>query len=249
MYSAKKSVYFVQYILDVIVRMHIIFTERNVGSLVLYRQILFTGFEALSIISIVSFAIGGIIIIEANTLVTGFMGSDFFYKVFTSVIFRELSAMLTAFIIIARSGTAISTEIGNMVVNSEIAALNAIGLSPITYLAVPRIHAVVFSCVSLTLYFNLIAMIGVWIVSGFFTPFNLFEFFDGVLYSLSFSDILALILKSFLFGSFIGVICTYFGFQVAYASTEVPQKTIKAVVFSLASVIIIDFLIALIFYF
>ncbi|MBI2417773.1 MAG: ABC transporter permease [Ignavibacteriales bacterium] len=223
--------------------------ERNIGAIVLMRQILYTGYEALSIISLIAFAIGGIIIIEGNAILPGFPQSKIFYSILVSVVTRELSCLLTAFIIIARSGTAISTELGNMVVNHEIDALLTFGISPISYLVVPRVIGVLVSLVTLTIYFNVAAIFGTWLISAFFSPVSLSEYLFFVFSELTILDIFSSLLKSISFGFAVALISSYYGLSVNMASTEVPQRTIKAVVKSLSAIIVLDVIITALFYF
>ncbi len=221
------------------------FYKGKIANKVLYRQILFTGFETLGIIFIISIAVGGIIILEVYAILSNFGQSDLLYTILITVVTRELGCLLTAFILVARSGTAISTELGNMVVNHEIEALHSFGISPIRYLVVPRTIGVVLSMIVLNIYFNAFALFGGWLLATFFTPINIFEFIEAFFSKLQFVDILAGFVKSLIFGLLIALISCYQGLRVSIATTEVPQRTIKTVVFSLGWIIIFDIIITL----
>ena len=238
---------FLAFIVEVLRYMLSFFKQRQISMMVLLRQILFTGYEALSLISIIAVAIGGLIIIEVSTILGNFGQSEILYPILISTVIRELSGLMTAFIIIARSGSAISTELGNMVVNNEIELLQSIGISPLSYLVVPRLVGVVVSMACLSVYFNLVAIIGGWLFSSFFAsiPFSVFS--NHLLTEMRIADILQSIVKSIVFGFCIAIFSCYQGLSVVRASTEVPQKTIKAVVYSFASVICIDVIITVLF--
>jgi phospholipid/cholesterol/gamma-HCH transport system permease protein len=242
-------IYFVRYSFEVFHQMLRFYRQRQVSKIVLYRQILFTGYEALSLIALIAFSIGGIIILEGNAILPGFGQSKIFYTILVSVVTRELGCILTAFIIIARSGTAISTELGNMVINQEIDALQSFGISPISYLIVPRVLGVIISMITLTLFFNAFAIFGAWLLSFFFYSLNFSEFFHSLFSELAVRDIFSSVLKSVAFGFTIALISSYEGMKVSFASTEVPQRTIKAVVRSLTWIIIFDIIITMWFYF
>ena len=212
----------------------------NIGFIVLVRQILFTGFEALGIISLVSIAITGLIIIQGNSIIPGFSQSAIFNTIFVSVITRELSCILTAFIIVARSGTAISTELGNMAVNLEIESLISMKISPISYLVVPRLVGVTVSMVLLTIYFNLMSILGGYFMSLIIGDVSFIDYVFTILANFTIADILSTLFKSALFGIIISTVSSYEGLRVSFASTEVPQRTIKAVVQSLGMIIIFD---------
>jgi phospholipid/cholesterol/gamma-HCH transport system permease protein len=221
----------------------------KINRIILYRQILYTGYEALALISLIALAISAIIIIEGNSVLAGFSQSKFFYTIFVSTVTRELSCLLTAIIIIARSGTAISTELGNMVINHEIDALQSFGVSPVSYLVTPRVLGVLISLITLTVYFNTVAVFGSWAVNNIFNPIDIRDYLTAIVSEIGFRDVLSVTLKSLLFGFTIAVISCYEGLQVSHASTEVPQRTIRAVVKSLTAIVIIDAAITALVYF
>ncbi|HOV38866.1 MAG TPA: ABC transporter permease, partial [Spirochaetales bacterium] len=102
------------------------------GYRVLIMQILFTGVEALGIIAIISLALGVVIIVQGSTILPQFGQGQLVYTILITVITRELGPILTAFIIIARSGTAIATELGNAIISHEIEAYISFGINPIS---------------------------------------------------------------------------------------------------------------------
>ncbi|WP_169304760.1 ABC transporter permease [Chloroherpeton thalassium] len=246
--SLRAYITFLSFAAAVIASFPKFFKQTQVGYLVLLRQVLFTGYEALSIVVLISVSIGGLIILEGYSILANFGQSDLLYVILVSVITRELSNLLTAFIIVARSGTAIATELGNMVVNHEIDALLSIGISPISYLVVPRTIGVVVSLLVLNVYFNITGILGGWMVSNWFYPIDFNVFFSKLLAKLTLVDISASILKSMLFGFAIAIISSFHGLQVNFASTEVPQRTIRAVVYSLTMVVIIDVAVVVLIY-
>lgn len=196
---------------------------------VLTLQILFTGVEALPVIAIISVGLGAIIIIQGVTLLPQFGQGELIYPILITVITRELGPILTAFIIAARSGTAISTEIGNMVVSHEIEAYVASGIDPISYLAVPRFLGVVFSMLLLNLYFNIFGLVGSFLVTTLVTTVDFRYYVFNLMNALSAADIVVSFAKSAVAGAIISVVATYYGFKVHVASTEVPVMAIKSV--------------------
>ena len=125
---------------------------KYVGKKVLSMQILFTGFEALNIIALIAMALGAVIIIQGVSILPQFGQRELTYPILITIITRELGPLLCAFIIIARSGTAIATEIGHNVISHEIEAYIASGIDPISYLAVPRFLGVTFSILLLNIF-------------------------------------------------------------------------------------------------
>jgi phospholipid/cholesterol/gamma-HCH transport system permease protein len=215
---------------------------------VVLRQIMFTGYEALGLISFIALAIGGLIILEGSYILGNFGGNKLIYILLVTVVVRELSSIFTALIVIARSGTAIATELGNMVVHHEIDALTAIGISPISYLVVSRLMGVVIAMFTLTIYFNLSAIIGGWLFSTIFYPVNFMDFFGEFIGYLQPRDLVICVIKSIVFGLAIALNSSYQGLRVRNATTEVPQRTIQAVVKSIVAVIFFDIVITTLFY-
>lgn len=198
----------------------------RVGVGVLVMQILFTGVNALSIISIIALAIGGGILIQGADVLSQF---NLLYPMLITIIVKELGPILTAFIIMARSGVAIATELGTMVVNHEIEAYLSVGINPLAYLVVPRVLGVTASLVLLNIYFSAVGLGGAFLFAQLLRPIPAQEYFPSLLAQLQVGDVILSILKSLVFGVVIALVSSYNGFRVNQASTEVPITVIKAV--------------------
>lgn len=215
---------------------------------VLTFQILFTGVEALSVIAVLSLALGAIIIIQGVSLLPQFGQGSLIYTILITVITRELGPILTAFIVTARSGTAIATELGNMVINHEIEAYVATGINPINYLVVPRFIGVTVSVVLLNLYFNIFGLLGSYFLTQFIQAVGFVDYFSNLLRALSLVDVISSLLKSVVFGAIISTVATYYGFKVERSSTEVPQTAIKSVGQGFMLLVIANAILTLVYY-
>ncbi|MCL2293611.1 MAG: ABC transporter permease [Spirochaetes bacterium] len=203
--------------------------QKHVGFKVLTMQILFTGFEALSVITLLGVALGVVIIVQGLAILPQFGQGDLIFTILDVVITRELGPLLTAFVIIARSATAISTELGNMVVSNEIEAYVSVGIDPISYLAVPRFLGVTISIILLNLYFNLAGLVGSYFIAQFIHPVTFAEYFRNLLIFSKPASIFISLFKSLVFGIIISFTATYNGFRVEGSTTEIPQVVIKSV--------------------
>ena len=222
--------------------------RRQVAFKVLVLQILFTGVEALNIVSLIALSIGAVIIVEGGSILPRFGQTSLLYSILIVVITRELGPILTAFILTARSGTAIATELGNMVVSHEIEAYISIGINPISYLVVPRVLGVTISMIALTIYFNLFGLFGSFLVSQLVKPVPFVEYFRAILRTLQLRDILSTVVKSFVFGVIVSVVATFQGFKVSASVTEIPRAAIKAVGQGFVLCFLADALITLVYY-
>lgn len=194
------------------------------------KQILFTGVDGLPVISTVSALLGMVIIIQAYTLLPALGGASLVAQLLVIVIVRELGPILTAFIVIGRSGTALSTEIGNMKVAHEVDALRAMGIDPIRFLVAPRLMGMAVSMILLGIYFDLIGIMGGFIVAQLQINLTLDVFARSLLQVLKVEDIYIGLVKNFFSGIAIAIVSCYHGMQVQRSSTEVPQRTTRAVV-------------------
>jgi phospholipid/cholesterol/gamma-HCH transport system permease protein len=222
--------------------------RRQVAFRVLVLQILFTGVEALSVVSLVALSIGAVIIVEGGTILPRFGQTSLMYTILIVVITRELGPILTAFIIIARSGTAIATELGNMVVSHEVEAYVSVGISPISYLVVPRVLGVTISMIALTIYFNFFGLFGSYLVSQLVKPVPVVEYFRALLRAFQARDLISTLVKAGVFGVIVSVVATFQGFKVGSSVTEIPRAAIKAVGQGFVLCFLADALITLISY-
>jgi phospholipid/cholesterol/gamma-HCH transport system permease protein len=207
----------------------LLFRRRQVGFRVLVMQILFTGVEALRISAVAAVAIGAAINLIGSSLLAEFGQSRLMYTLLIIVITRELGPLLTAFIVIARSGTAIATELGGMVVAHELEAYVSVGVDPISYLAAPRFLGVVTSMLVLTVYFNLFGLAGSFAVVQLIKPIAFEEYFRNLFQILTAADLFSGLLKSLVFGAIIAVVSIYRGFSVDRSGTEVPVAVHRSV--------------------
>ena len=220
----------------------------RISSKVLTLQILFTGFEALTIIAIIALGLGAVIIIQGISLLPQFGQGELIYDILIIVITRELGPILTAFIVIARSATAISTELGNMVVSHEIEAFMSVGIDPFSYLVVPRFLGVSISLILLNIYFNLFGLVGSYFLTLLIKPIKFVEYFNQLLSRYNPADIFSSLSKCLIFGIIISLSATINGLRVEQSSTEIPQVAIRAVSQSFKYCIIATAIITIIYY-
>ncbi len=213
-----------------------------------FRQVLFTGVDALPIISLISLLLGTIVITQSTTQLPALGGEDFIGKVIVVVIIRELGPLLTAIVVIGRSCSAISAELGLMRINQEVEALEMMGINMVRFLVLPRIFGCLISILCLTLYFDVMAILGGYIISKIqlVTPFDLY--IQRVAQSLQFSDIFISLVKCSLFGITIAVIGVYNGLGVKQYMAEVPQAITKGVISSMVVCFLFNSVITIIFY-
>jgi phospholipid/cholesterol/gamma-HCH transport system permease protein len=211
-------------------------------------QILFTFVQALGISALLSLGIGAAVNIIGIPFLTGISQSKLIYILLIIIITRELGPLLAAFIIIARSATAIATEMAGMVISHEVEAYISIGIDPIEHLAVPRFLGVTISMFLLNIYFSILGLAGSFAVAQIFNAMPASVYFGELLQYLTIQDILISIIKSLAFGMVTSMVAITQGFAVERASTEVPVAGLKAVSAAFGGCIIVDLLLSAVYY-
>jgi phospholipid/cholesterol/gamma-HCH transport system permease protein len=225
------------------------FIKRSQASFkILVMQILFTFVQAMGISTLLALGIGAAVNAIGVPMLTQFSQQQLIYSLLITIITRELGPLLTAFIVIARSATAIATEIAGMVISHEVEAYISVGVDPIEHLAVPRFLGVTASLVLLNLYFSFFGLAGSYVVAQFFNAMPMGYYFSNLLQYLSIKDILITIIKSISFGAIISMGAVIEGFSVERATTEVPVAGLRAVSNAFALCIVVDILLSALYY-
>ena len=215
---------------------------------ILVMQILFTFVDALGISALLAIGIGAAVNVIGNPYLTMLGQPKMIYQLLIIIVTRELGPLLGAFIIIARSATAIATEMATMVISHEVEAYVSVGVDPIEHLAVPRFLGVTISLFLLNIFFSLFGLAGSFAVTQLFNPLPASIYFTYLLEDLSISDIIVSSIKSISFGMIISIMAIMRGFGVERASTEIPVAGLRAVGSSFLWVILVDIIIIILFY-
>jgi phospholipid/cholesterol/gamma-HCH transport system permease protein len=214
------------------------------------RQILFTGVEALKFVSLVALITGVSVVVQAQLWLGKTGQSALLGPILVMVIIREVAPLLVNFIVIGRSGNAIATELAGMKVNGEIRVLEAQGLDPLVYLALPRVLGMAISVFCLTIAFIVVSfasgyVCGLLVGVGGNDP-RLFV--DSILKNVRLPDVFNLLAKTLIPGMLTSIICILEGLSVQRAITEVPQAATRAVVRSIAALFIVSVIVSILSY-
>jgi len=220
----------------------------NVSSKILVMQILFTFVQAMGISTLLALGIGAAVNAIGLPFLEKLSQQQLIYSLLIIIITRELGPLLTAFIVIARSATAIATEIAGMVINHEIEAYISIGVDPIEHLAVPRFLGVTMSLFLLNLYFSVFGLVGSFVVAQIFHTIPADYYFGNLLHNLSMRDLFISMTKSIAFGMIISIGAITEGLNVERASTEVPVAGLRAVSNAFAGCIVVDIILTAMYY-
>jgi len=215
---------------------------------VVSSQIYFTGWQAMPLITVLALASGGVVILQSSSNLNLLGGAQMIGNLLVVIVVRELGPLLTALVVVARSGTAVASEVGNMRANREIEALESMGINPLSYIVFPRMLGGVVSVICLATYFVLISLLGGFVITKLIhdIPFNFYV--DSLSRAVAFEDIWLFLLKNAFSGMIIFVISCYQGLSVKKSPTEVPIVTTQAVVKSIIYVIVFNMSVTTLFY-
>lgn len=255
-WAGRKTVEGVAYAADVLYLSYLAFkellspTRRGQGEAfrVITRQILFTGVDALPVVGAIALILGLLIIIQAGTTLPRVGAGAFLAKIIVLTVVRELGPLITAFIVVWRSGTAMCTELGNMRVGQEIAALEAMGINLPRFIVMPRLVGAIVAMICLTVYFDLVAVLGGFLVAKVKLTIPVAVYLAEIQKSLSIADALITVIKGGLFGLTIAVICCHHGLSVVSATTEVPQQATRAMLNTVTACLLLDIIVTVGFY-
>jgi len=160
---------------------------------------------------------------------------------------RELGPLMTAILLAGRSGAAFAAEIGTMTVNQEVDALTTMGLDPVRFLVTPRIIAALLMTPLLTLFADLISLLGgAMTLQSFSIPFVTFVHeVEGIV---DFSDFMAGFVKSFVFAILIAGIGCLRGLQTTAGASAVGDAATRAVVSGIILLVIVDGVFAVLYF-
>jgi phospholipid/cholesterol/gamma-HCH transport system permease protein len=180
--------------------------------------------------------IGGIFrIFKAETLMGGATGI---------ALTTELAPLVTGFILAGRVGSAITAEIATMKSNEQIEALEAMGISPVNYLSVPRIIASLIAMPFMCAIFMFIGMLGAYITGIIIFDIDKGIFIEKTLYLLQTENIITGLRKMFTFAFIISATSCYYGIRSSGGSKGVGEATTKAVVKILIGILVSDLIIS-----
>jgi phospholipid/cholesterol/gamma-HCH transport system permease protein len=199
-------------------------------------QIYFTGYMALPLMTFIALATGSIIVLQSTAQLSILGSQEMMGNILVVTIVRELGPLLTALIVIARSGTAVASELGNMQVNKEIETLRVMSIEPLSYVVFPRLIGGIISLLCLAFYFNIIALFGGFLVGKFVSDLTFSFYLDVLSHALTPHDFTLNIFKNMVGGLIIFTIACDQGFKVKNGPHEVPMATTNAVVSSIVMV-------------
>ena len=216
----------------------------------LLKQILFVGARSILVIITAGLFVGMVIALQFYDTLVRFGSVSLLGSAVGLSLIRELGPVLTALMVIGRTGSAMCAEIGIMRVDNQIDALECMGIDPYRYLISPRILAGVFCVPILTAIFIVVGIFGGYFVGVILFDVSAGSYFQNMNDTVLNRDLLMGFIKSIIFGLLIVWISCEKGFNLhldkngAYGSEGVSRITTEAVVIASITILFSDYLLS-----
>jgi len=205
------------------------------------------GVDAVPIVGLVSFLVGLILAFQA-TIPMRMFGAEVFVGLLVAVaVVRELGPLMTAIVLAGRTGSALAAELGTMKINEELDALNTMGLDPVRFLVVTRVMATVIVMPFLTMFANVLGVIGGAVVFRSL-GFSLVTYWDQVQSVVSLTALFGGLAKVVVFAVLVAAIGCLRGLQTGTGASAVGDSTTRAVVSGIVLIVAADGLFGVLYY-
>jgi phospholipid/cholesterol/gamma-HCH transport system permease protein len=212
-------------------------------------QAMDVGVRALPILSLITFFIGLILALQAAYELRRFGAISYVATAVAISMSRELGPLITAIVVIGRSGSAFAAEIGTMKVTEEIDALETMAISPIRFLVTPKFLAMILMLPCLTIWANAMGILGGSLFGVAQADFTFARYIQASLDSLLLRDIMTGLVKSVMFGITITAVGCQEGLDTGAGAEQVGRSTTRAVVVSIFLVVLVDLVFTTLFFF
>ena len=212
-------------------------------------QAMDVGVRALPILSLITFFIGLILALQSAYELRKFGAISFVASAVAISMSRELGPLITAIVVIGRSGSAFAAEIGTMKVSEEIDALETMAINPIHFLVTPKFLAMIIMVPCLTIWANFMGILGGSVFGVAQADFTFGRYVQASVEALFLRDIITGLVKSFMFGVVITAVGCHEGLSTGGGAEQVGRSTTRAVVMSIFLVVVVDLIFTTLFFF
>ncbi len=214
---------------------------------VLHQQFL-TAIKSLGVITVVGLFTGMILALQTGLELRRYGQEVYIGSAVTVVMLREMGPFMTGLIIAASVGSAIAAQIGTMTVSEEISALEVMSIPPARYLVTPRLVAMITMMPLVTVYTNIIGVVGGAIVGQTQLGVSMTAYMDNATQFAANKDLYVGLLKSVLFGIIIATVACHQGFSAKQGAVGVGLATRRTVVVSFLIILTVGYMVTRLFY-
>ena len=219
-------------------------TRRLLGKVL--RQVYVIGANSMFVILLIGLFTGLVLGLQAFYAMSMFGAQGMLGSLLSLTLIREMAPVLTAVMVTARAGSAMTAEIGVMRISDQIDALEVMDINPIGYLVTPRLLASLITFPLLTSIFTVIGIFGGYLSACVLLPLNEGRYFSGIESSVTMDDIQGCFLKAAVFAIIVILVCCYQGYNAhlrkdGKGAEAVGNATTSAVVMSCVLILVADY--------
>lgn len=204
------------------------------------------GWKALPIVSLISLLVG-LILAFMGAVQLRMLGAQIYVADLVGIgMTREMGAVMTGVIMAGRTGAAFAANLGTMQVNEEIDALQTLGVSPMDYLVLPRMTALVLMMPLLCIYADFMGLLGGMLVSVGAFDISAIQYLNQTRGALTLTHIGVGVFKSVVFGIIVAMCGCMQGMRCGRSAAAVGEATTSAVVIAIVYIVVTDGLFAVI---
>ena len=213
------------------------------------RQFYTTGIRTLPVITVVGLFSGMILGLQVGLALRRFNQEVYLGAAVMISLIREMGPFVTGICLSACVGSALAAELGTMTVNDEVAALETMSISPVRYLAAPRMGALLVMSPILAFYACVLGVIGGGLVgyTQLNVPFR--QYMASAMSIAELKDLFVGLLKATVFGVVIGAVSCHEGFATRLGAVGVGRATQRSVIISFLLILMLGYMITRLFYF
>jgi phospholipid/cholesterol/gamma-HCH transport system permease protein len=207
-------------------------------------QMSMIGLGSLPLTIIVALFTGAVAAVQAAYQMRDYVPMVYLGTVIGKSVVIELGPVLTALVVGGRVSAAIAAELGTMRVTEQIDAMETLGISPVRYLVVPRFVATLVMLPLLTIFADILAIFGGYLVAVLTLDVSGHTFTSGLKMYFKIQDVFSGLIKAFFFGMIIATMGCHYGLRTEGGAEAVGDSTTRAVVASCLLILIVDYLLA-----
>jgi len=200
------------------------------------------GLGSIPLVLVTSLFVGAVTSIQAAYQFHGYVPLKYLGVVVGKSVTLELGPVLTALVVGGRVAASIAAELGTMKVTEQIDAMEMIAIDPVEYLVLPRVVAATFMLPVLTIFSDLLAILGGMVVANISIHVSFATFASGLKLLFHTQDLVGGLMKTFVFGFIIALMGCYNGFETRGGAEGVGIATMKAVVSSCLLILVSNYL-------
>ncbi len=211
-------------------------------------QLYTTGIKSLAVITVVALFTGMILALQTGLELRRYGQEVYIGSAVAVSVIREMGPFMTGLIIAASVGSAIAAQIGTMTVSEEIAALEVMSINPNRFLVMPRLVALAVMMPILTVYTNILAILGGALVGSTQLGVSVRAYMDNATQFATNKDLYVGLFKAFIFGIIITTVSCHQGFMTTEGAVGVGKATRRSVIISFLVILIVGYMVTRMFY-